>query len=320
MTDGIAELYSAARAELRTVLHVTAGDGAVPPKARGQTVLPWRDVLHVGPVPALPVTRLRQIRARYLASLGWINAWDALEWFARRDRTLLDHRGEHVLWLGSGLAHQLVLVHVLSMLCEADVDPGRVTLVGAEFSPERLDDRRHGARLSATAMESADQAWRALTDPEPLGYADIVCSWSQQLPSLPDAFNRLAREFPSTRDGLSLTERNILLTLAEGDLTIGEVFTWSRIHEPEPFLDLRTCAHLVGELARGERPLLTVERSVQVEPRGWSVRLTPDGRRVLDGDANRLDLIGIDRWIGGTHLVGRRPDWRWDEAEEALVG
>jgi hypothetical protein len=33
------------------------------------------------------------------------------------------------------------------------------------------------------------------------------------------------------------------------------------------------------------------------------LRLTATGERVLRGDANRVDLLGIDRWVGGTHVT-----------------
>ena len=39
--------------------------------------------------------------------------------------------------------------------------------------------------------------------------------------------------------------------------------------------------------------------------------ITDAGRAVLAGKADRVELLGIDRWLGGTHL---RPDndLRWD--------
>jgi hypothetical protein len=49
------------------------------------------------------------------------------------------------------------------------------------------------------------------------------------------------------------------------------------------------------------------------------VRLTDAGRRVLDGDADQVELNGIDRWIGGVHLSGRAVRWRWNDATEAVV-
>jgi hypothetical protein len=35
---------------------------------------------------------------------------------------------------------------------------------------------------------------------------------------------------------------------------------------------------------------------------GVPIRLTVTGEQVLGGEANRVELLGIDRWVGGTHL------------------
>lgn len=40
--------------------------------------------------------------------------------------------------------------------------------------------------------------------------------------------------------------------------------------------------------------------------------LTDAGHRVLAGKADAVELIGIDRWIGGVHLHGHSTYWRWD--------
>ena len=38
----------------------------------------------------------------------------------------------------------------------------------------------------------------------------------------------------------------------------------------------------------------------------------------MRGEADRVELLGVDRWIGGTHLT---PDntWRWHPTEQKLV-
>lgn len=54
----------------RGVLHVTNGDAAVPTlRAHGieGPILPWRDLLHEGPVPAVEPSRLRELRAAFLS-------------------------------------------------------------------------------------------------------------------------------------------------------------------------------------------------------------------------------------------------------------
>ena len=43
------------------------------------------------------------------------------------------------------------------------------------------------------------------------------------------------------------------------------------------------------------------------------MRVTELGRRVLAGDADRVEVLGIDRWVGGTHLSPGAV-WRWDGA------
>ena len=61
------------RAAGRGALHLTNGDATVP-GLRGtglaDTILPWRDVLHEGPVPDVPDEVLRRIRTAFLAGEG----------------------------------------------------------------------------------------------------------------------------------------------------------------------------------------------------------------------------------------------------------
>jgi hypothetical protein len=40
---------------------------------------------------------------------------------------------------------------------------------------------------------------------------------------------------------------------------------------------------------------------------------------VLAGRADHARLNDVDRWIGGTHLTGAQPSWRYDERLEMLI-
>jgi DNA-binding transcriptional MerR regulator len=56
------------------LLHITNGESAgntLRQTTLGGAVLPWQDVLHEGPVPALPRQALLRARARFLADCGW---------------------------------------------------------------------------------------------------------------------------------------------------------------------------------------------------------------------------------------------------------
>jgi hypothetical protein len=83
-------------------LHLTNGDATVPQLlATGlvDRVLPWRDVLHEGPVPNVPDTELRQVHAAFLSAQDAPDVGTAAE-FAERDRMLGANRnGGYVLWL-----------------------------------------------------------------------------------------------------------------------------------------------------------------------------------------------------------------------------
>ena len=57
------------------------------------------------------------------------------------------------------------------------------------------------------------------------------------------------------------------------------------------------------------------------DPRAFArlpLRLTDTGQRVLNGRADRVALLGLDRWLGGTHLTPAAA-WRWDPAARLLV-
>lgn len=56
-------------------------------------------------------------------------------------------------------------------------------------------------------------------------------------------------------------------------------------------------------------------------PAAAADELTPTGQgeAVLAGDADAVELNGIDRWFGGAHLQGTHPAWRWDRRERRLV-
>jgi hypothetical protein len=303
------ESYTAARAQLlrRTTLHVTNGDATVP-GIRGTglpgRIIAWRDVLHEGPVPDVPDEARRRIRAAFVGA-------EAGE-FAERDRILDTHEGEFVLWFEADLYDQLQLAEILGRLRR----DAQVTLISVgehlgsahfgglgELDSAQLSvlAEQAATKLTPEAIDLGAQAWRALTAPDPQGIAAMTQARSPELRFMADAFDRLAREYPSTRDGLSLTERRLL---AGAPGTRHELFQRAWRKEPRPFLGDTWAFAILDRL----RPLIT--------PAG---ELTPDGERVLAGEADFVILHGIDRWIGGVHLHGRDVPWRWDEGTERLV-
>lgn len=295
-------------------LHVSNGDATDVP---AKQVLYWRDSLHEGPVPAVGPDELRQVRADFLVESGVDDRAEGLAMFAERDRTLEAARdGEYVLWFEADLYDQLQIIQILDRLASLSVPAERITLICigeypgiarfgglGELTAAQLRELQ-GARLTPAALELAQVAWAAFCAPTPEGLAAIAATRSGELRFLGEAFDRLSREYPSTRDGLSLTERRVLAAIANGAEDKGTAFVQATARETRPYLGDTWCFAMMERMARATVPLLE------------DLRLTPSGEEVLAGRADHVTLNGIDRWIGGVHLRG---DWRWDEGLETLV-
>jgi hypothetical protein len=332
------ESYTAARAQVlaakpSTTLHVTNGDSTEHTLAQtglASRILVWRDVLHEGPVPDVSDDELRAVRARFLADAG---AEDIVRrGFRERDAELAAaHDDNYVLWFEADLYDQLQVAQILDRLARLDVAPERITLISirehlgiahfgglGELDAEQLAalPARASVPLTADALELPRKAWGALRAPEPHGLGAIVGARSPVLRFLPEAFDRLSREYPSTRDGLSLTERRLLAAVADGAATAGEAFVRAAAREARPFLGDTWAFAALERLAHADAPLLEAAAPVD---RHTAVAITDAGRSVLAGEADHVALNGIDRWIGGAHLLGREVRWRFDEALEAVV-
>ena len=139
---------------------------------------------------------------------------------------------------------------------------------------------------------------------------------SRELRFVAEAFDRLSREYPSTRDGLSLTERRLLAAVAEGAETAGSAFVRAAAREPRPFLGDTWAFDRMARLAAAPTPLLQTTEPVRHDT---PVSITDAGREVLAGRRDHVALNGIDRWIVGVHLTGTDPAWRWDEGTETVT-
>jgi hypothetical protein len=319
-------------------LHVTNGDIVVDLLRRAglaDGALAWADVLHEGPVPAgLDDDGLRRVRAEFLAGADGGDPAEALRRLTDRDHALAGGwAGDYLLWFEADLYDQLQIAQILAALGELGVDPGRVTLVCigefpgiahfgglGELEPEQLGGLLASAAtpLTAEALDLGAAAWAALRAPDPGGLGQIMASRSPQLRFLGEAFDRLAREYPSTRDGLSLTERRILAATPEAGTPAGTVFARLGEREARPYLADLFFFRIVARLAGAPVPLLELDPPGGRVDAGTRLRRTEAGDRVLRGEADHVALNGIDRWVGGVHLHGSEARWRWDEGTETL--
>jgi hypothetical protein len=282
------------------LLHITNGDCAVAVLSQvvSGSILPWRDVLHEGPVrQGLSLEELSRERAAFIASAGWGAAAKIREDFESRDAAFRS-AGEHdeiVLWFEHDLYDQLQLIQVLdglselrgppiSLVCEAEYLGSMASERAAElFSLRSPVMRRH--------FQEAQAAWAALRSPDPLG---INPEKPKALPFLGAALRRHLEEFPWTSDGLSRIERAIVQALQKGALEFAPLFR--RVEENPAFLG---DAVLAWHLERLAKEGLLERRGEVWAPTG------SEGRQRLP------------RWLGGYEV--KDESVRWDPALGRLV-
>jgi DNA-binding transcriptional LysR family regulator len=244
--------------------------------------------------------------------------------------------GDYVLWFEADLYDQLQITEILARLAGLGVAADRITLICigehpgiarfgglGELTTAQLRELPHtnaAARLTPAALDLATHAWTAFRAPSPHGLGVIAATRLGELRFLGEAFDRLSREYPATRDGLSLTERRVLAAIADGAPDAGTVFLRAWARETRPYLGDTSCFDRIQRMAEGPRPLLRLDPPGRPVKRTTSASLTSTGERVLAGQDDQIALNGIDRWIGGVHLRGHHVPWRWDDGTEAIVG
>ena len=283
----------------------------------------------IGPVREGP-DALEQ-RAAFLADTYAVA--DALVAVEQAERTLAQSaRYERVvIWSERDVYDQLVLVRLLShyaaherpavleLINVAD-HPGGARFLGLGQLPPEALRLLWSTRQSATPQQHALglDAWRALADPDPRALAALMRTDTPALPLLALALRRHLAELPSVINGLSLTQQMALALIAEQARTLNDVFVLITYQiDPLPGqgdLQLRDRV-LAMEAPAGALFTRTPgsDRDGRASP-PWTdvLTITPLGRDVL---ANRVDfrtLTPAPRWVGGTHVAGGEPDWRWD--------
>src|SRR3954452_13115191 len=141
------------------VLHVTNGEAAAADLRSLGEVLTWDDVLHEGPVPALPTAGLREMRARFLAAAGFTDLATARMRLTARDERLdaVDFSTKVILWFEDDLYDQLQLIQVLDRLAAGGDAPRRRPPLG----PARLV---RPPRAPRTFLRDRLAAARSLTE------------------------------------------------------------------------------------------------------------------------------------------------------------
>jgi hypothetical protein len=291
-------------------------------------ILPWRDVLHEGPVVPGPLETCSVERVGYLARRFRIPPADIAAEFAERDALIGDAgRFDRIeLWFEHDLYDQLQLVQILAALGRHE----GVTLVqaddflGAQTADTILRFAERVRLVEPADLDLASRTWDAITSPTPERVAAAIATPDGRLPYLHPALSRFLQELPAPGSGLGRTEAAILDGIAVGTTFAPRLFHEVLAEEEAAFMGDASFYHLIDDLALCEMPLIA-----GIDPpgdpdrdgeryRSATLALTLAGEEVANGEDDHVALSGIDRWWGGTRLRGDQV-WRYDRAATKLV-
>jgi len=174
------------------------------------------------------------------------------------------------------------------------------------------------ARTAVTRAQygAATMAWAAFRSATPAAVEAFLASGrTEPLPFLASALRRWCATFPDPERGLCRTERRTLELVASGTDQPHALFAATNAEEEAAFRGDASYWMLLAGLAGGPGPLIVTATGQAFDPNapdGVRLALTPEGRRVLEGSLDRIEIGGIDTWRGGSHLTSSS-HWRWSE-------
>lgn len=311
----------------KTVLHITNGDSTVALLRQAGitgTYLPWRDVLHEGPVPAgLSLAELSAVRAGYIAQQGWgdLNAIKAD--FKARDDTLKRFASYQkvLLWFEHDLYDQLQILQILDFFHGHSAANPPLSMICVDrylgmLTPDEISALTPAEQpVTAAQLELAHRAWCAFRADTPRPWRALLDKDTSALPFLAGAVVRLLEEYPGRFNGLSRTAQQALTIIAAGEQRPGRIFAAYQTTEERRFLGDSSFWAVMNDLLSATPPLLALSEgaALTLPPHPEQlVTLTPSGQQVLAGTRYYgADATKPDRWIGGVRLSTDHC-WNWD--------
>ncbi len=330
--------YSAAELRDSSRLIVTNGDSAAEMFREfgfRSPILPWRDVLHDGPVPDLPIEQLSEVRAGFLYDQDLAPLEETLRQFSERDRILLSGSRfqEIVLWFEHDLYDQLQLLQVIHTLAAMEPGPKLTGIFSNAHitSFGRTETLAHfQARLPLTEqqLDRGASLWTAFTRGEYRRLEEVALNKDTTFPHLAAAMRRWLEEFPWVTHGLTRSEYQILERI-NWHLRLGpiDLFTETQRLEEATFLGDSSFWSYLEDLVNGG--ILEVEDANEFHP-PWKLSSTEEFRSqslvlsvmalfLLEDRDYRLGPGDRSmRWRGGAEINSENP-WWWDPEKERLV-
>lgn len=303
------------------MIHIVNGD-AVGNKILGISgeIIVWREMYDFGPL-SLNWSKTEQIQNRALffeERLGIPSALFTTN--CEKQNQLLNDlspKDEIVLWFEHDKYDQTMLMYLLTELSLKRFEklsmisinqyPGIYPFHGlGQLSSEQLMALMNEKKeITKDQINEAVSGWIAYNSSNVEDIERWIQTEQHFLPFLFPVFKEHKSYFPSPITGLNEVEFLTLQLINEGVCQFDELFksiTEKRINDG--LSDLHFAA-ILNELIKGKNPLLSSDTSLPSFTLSFpkaKLELTSHGLDVLSGRKNRLELVGIDWWVGGVHI------------------
>lgn len=308
------------------MIHIVNGD-IVGKKLKGlnhDDIIVWREMYDFGPFhTSWSNEELINNRAIFFenklklpSSLFITNSHNQLKQLAN-----IQKDQEVVLWFEHDRYDQTMLMYIITQLYHHNITnlsmvsinsyPSITPFYGlGQLTSEQLAMLYHKrVELSHQQINEALNGWETYTSSNLNDVKRWISENHHELPFLGDMFKRQLSYYPVNKTGLNEIETLLLKTIALNPISFKELYqSVSPFFINDGLSDLHISA-ILNELTVGSKPLIKTDDLLPNYNSSYletNLTITPNGENVLLGKENRIELIGIDWWVGGVHLkVGK---------------
>ncbi|MEE6450017.1 DUF1835 domain-containing protein [Gottfriedia acidiceleris] len=301
--------------------HIVNGDvvgGKI--KSLNDNIVVWREMYDFGPLSQdWPLEETYKRRAEFFEQKLQIPSSFFIENCQSQYQLLneLSRSEEVVLWFEHDRYDQVTILYLLSELSALGFQ--KISMVSineydgiepfyglGQLSSEQLIGLLSTKQeVTDEQIEEACAGWKAYCSDNLDGLNELIQK-CHALPFLKQALLSHMTYFPSQQNGLNDVEFLALSMINEGINSFAELFNNLVKKRTNDGLSDLYFAAILNELMDGEHPLVGSDSELPSfkhhNPKA-KIELTKGGLDVLSGKANRMNLIGIDWWVGGVHLV-----------------
>lgn len=331
----------------KQMLHIVNGDSVGDKLKQGNfqgDILVWRELYSFGPVfKQMDEPDHRRARARYLEQSLGVPQKEYIETCESQERKLQDFQkyDEIVLWFEHDLFDQTMLAYLLHWFKEQSLGNTKLSLLCIGAYPGIALFRGLG-QLSTEQLETLSGTWRAIGEDEltvgsmlweaytsdlPEKHQLMLGVDSSTLPFAKAAFEAHLARLPSVNNGLGIIEQTTLEAVAGGINTPYELFR--RVGDQLHMLGMGDLEfwYYLAKMTEGLEPLLVIDGTASFPDFKRAVphfqdrvlQVTSLGLKVLAGKTDYTNIGTNDKWVGGLHLQGKAPSWRWDPKRKSAV-